>query len=235
MGQWSYHGEWEVIAMGQQKYTTGLRSQYCSSVNGTVVCYLEYYQTSQNFFQRLSEETDKLESQSLAVDIGNRYVISVLVPSLGSLYKGTTRDQTYLGKLVMTYQLLDTLLWAAEWPDHPRLKFIPQSENLSAEAHIQRLLNYLQDWTRIIPKTVTLSSLAQTSEESLATAESRLITLSPNLTIPDLEKNIVQQATLNMLRMVRHNTSSSTHNILDKWYSLAFSITAFRPVSSKVI
>jgi hypothetical protein len=76
-----------------------------------------------------------------------------LFPDLGaSSAPVATSSVAFFGKIMFSYQLLDTLLWACSWPDHERLTFIPRSTMGDIPTKIEQILANLGDWDATISK-----------------------------------------------------------------------------------
>jgi hypothetical protein len=194
-----------------------------------------------HFFPKtLASEIDKLEIQPLWADSANLYAASVLIPEQVAITE-TMAAQAYFGKLLLSYQLLDTLVWCQGWPAHEQLTFVPRTETPPSAPQLERIIKHLDNWHSIIPATAAtaIQHLTITSEEPSMTRE---VTFQVQPGCPDtnlelwratdVKSNTLKAAVVNIYKASEHSRRSQTHEVLEQWYSVAFAIAAFRPVSS---
>jgi hypothetical protein len=132
----------------------------------------------------------------------------------------TSRESAYFGRLVLGYQLLDIMMWAAGFPPHPLLKTIPQCE------------------ARIIP--VKLYKLIQSLTPSrfghVLKAQLRIIPpesqINTEVTRGDhLDSYTFQIAMRNLNDAANHAKEQTFHTVMKQVYSVASILRWFSPVS----
>ena len=204
----------------------------------------------------LAQEIDAVESEPLAFDKANTYVLAVLIPS-STGHIPTPLEQAYFGKILLMYQLLDVLLWVQDWPSHHALHSVPHSHPPTLSPTLERIVKNLDKWTSIIPSTANtaIQHLVHAPQNAALPAlpiMSALPTLpvltAGTLTVQNLEVWDVGdvgdvdvedaegphrfKATIsNLIKASQHAVHCSTHDVLEQWHSVAFAISAFRPVS----
>ena len=150
------------------------------------------------------------------------------------------------------YQLLDILLWVQDWPSHHALCSVPQSCPPTLSPTLERIVKNLDKWTSIIPSTANtaIQHLVHTPQNS-ALSVLPIMSALPALPVPeagtltfqnldmwdvgdvrDAEEPHRFKATIsNLIKASQHAVHHSTHDVLEQWHSVAFAISAFRPVS----
>ena len=174
-------------------------------------------------------------------DGANFYIHSTLMSTHSPYTTSTSAPQAYLGKLIFSYQLLDTLAWASGWPSYTCLPVVHRCPAPKVTQQLDRVINHLKNWSAIIPAARETAMRALSYPRQQSAAERQSVVAPPNfetsqiMDVSTANDFVLPQtfkfALMNLEKASEHGKRRQTHDVLEQWYSVAFVIGAFRPVS----
>ena len=139
---------------------------------------------------------------------------------------GKGRDgPSILTQVFMSYQLLDTLLWANDWPAHPSLVQIHRTDrSLEIPQQVKKMGERLRDWPKMsgdwLEKAIEYFQPTERSKKLDKRA------LPPSQDVTDRTTSLSH-----LSAALWHSAVADRHTVLTDIFSLAFLIEWYDPVS----
>jgi hypothetical protein len=171
----------------------------------------------------LATDFDEYDSKTFFSHAHRCYVWSVLGPDeLVSAFKHTPNNSSYLGKLLLAYQMLDTLLWVVEFPKHPH--HVSQ-EQRNIPAMTERLDAVIRHLKSFVPPTIVKPGHAITYVEPVGSSSQAIQLYEDSPAARSFRISIS-----NVARSQSHLHQKMFHTIMQHVHSVASLIRWFHPV-----
>jgi hypothetical protein len=179
-----------------------------------------------NTFQLLAKDLDRFDSVDFFTHSALGYVWSALGPDHDRPRTSVPAPihTGYLGKIILAYQLLDMLLWAADFISHPSLNTFLPTQPPVLPKKLKRILELL--------KATDLPSVTrqQAAIESIPPHEPTLHQLTAGANV-DAATRTFEIAIENVTKSIFHFRQRSAHTVLQHMHGMASILRWFTPVS----
>jgi hypothetical protein len=180
--------------------------------------------------QGLTGAIDEMEAVSFWAEPAAWLVCNILKFDTFLQYDPTgtdARDVGYMSRVIMAWQLLDTLLWASGWPRHPQLEPKSPEKIQDISKPIGKLVKALVDWPSIVSDIpMVLRRAIDEDEEQGEEVEGIDELPTTDATVKVAFRNLFQAAKCARRRRL--------YMALENLYSVSFLVRMFSPVSKRI-
>lgn len=170
---------------------------------------------------------DQFDAVDFFTHPAHSHVWSVLGPGSQHKPEQFTSDaySSYLGKIILSYQLLDILLWVSSFPDHPQLVSIPPGGLPPISNQLKVILEYLQTLPSTLPAYNDLSHICL-GIDSPKPASIPVVLENPHLSIAATTLKIAMD---NLAISTQHREANNY--FFSNIYAVSSALRWFNPVS----
>jgi hypothetical protein len=143
-----------------------------------------------------------------------------------------------VGRVIMSYQLLDILAWASDWPAYFNRPPASRSHPPNLTANLQRVVEKLDNWTSIVLSlgNPIMNFLESPSSDTAGGSSIGMPSIPSSSVITtehgtDLEPHNRKSVVQNFIQTTLHSTQRKIHDVMEQWTGVATVIGAFKPVS----
>jgi hypothetical protein len=146
-----------------------------------------------------------------------------------------------VGKIIMSYQVLDMMLSSSDWPPCVPFTHVARIPLPDVGPALAKIRGNLADWTSVIPDVTKWASPPSTTNGTATNTPggtalpmtqpmpiNPFITPMANMSGPIMTAN--DPTIQNLMTFMSHRRMAQVHDVMEQWHAVGFAVAAIRPV-----